>query len=251
MESRWTQQKQVPPQPRTMGYLLLVHVTLWKFCDWSKWVLCKWSSYLWICQSPQIRVKVELDADSSARKGESSDQQHNQHHVGEGRSEVDHLYRHTHMCKQETCQNNHHMTSITYPRAASESPSHPPFLWISPPSRCRSSTWPRRWTDTGPGPHSASPFGQYLGKSLVLSSYWNGGKKHTSDKPSKSLSHYLLFIEGATTHSQNSMTGEVVFGLIIWSVEVFLLWNSTQFSVGEKPHRNYLPLHYKKGKNTF
>lgn len=176
MESRWTQQKHVSPQPRTMGYLLLVHVTLWKFCDWSKWVLCKWSSYLWICQSPQIRVKVELDADSSARKGESSDQQHNQHHVGEGRSEVDHLYRHTHMCKQETCQNNHHMTSITYPRAASESPSHPPFLWISPPSRCRSSTWPRRWTDTGPGPHSASPFGQYLGKSLVLFSYWNEGK---------------------------------------------------------------------------
>lgn len=54
-------------------------------------------SYLWVCKSSQVWVKVKLDADPSTRQGESSDQQHNQHQIGEGCSEVDHLYRQTHM----------------------------------------------------------------------------------------------------------------------------------------------------------
>lgn len=32
------------------------------------------------------------------------------------------------------------------------------------------------------------------------------------------------------THSQNSMTEEVVFGFIVWLMDEFLLRNSTQFS---------------------
>lgn len=48
--------------------------------------------YLWIRQSSQVRVKVELDADGGTRQGETSDQQHNQHQIWEGRSEVDHLH---------------------------------------------------------------------------------------------------------------------------------------------------------------
>lgn len=34
------------------------------------------------------------------------------------------------------------------------------------------------------------------------------------------------------THSQNSMTGEVAFGLVEWLREVFAFRNSTQFSEG-------------------
>ena len=55
------------------------------------------SWYLWVRQSSQIWIKVELDADPSTRQGDPSDQQHNEHQIGEGRSEVDHLHRHTHM----------------------------------------------------------------------------------------------------------------------------------------------------------
>lgn len=36
------------------------------------------------------------------------------------------------------------------------------------------------------------------------------------------------------THSQNSMTGEVVFGLVVWLSDVFAFRNSTQFSEGLK-----------------
>lgn len=36
------------------------------------------------------------------------------------------------------------------------------------------------------------------------------------------------------THSQNSMTGEVAFGLVEWLSDVFAFRNSTQFSEGLK-----------------
>lgn len=68
----------------------------------NRWILAliwrglwRHGAHLWVCKSSQVWVKVELDADCSAGQGESSDEQHNQHNIGEGRSEVDHLNRHT------------------------------------------------------------------------------------------------------------------------------------------------------------
>lgn len=40
------------------------------------------------------------------------------------------------------------------------------------------------------------------------------------------------------THSQNSMTGEVTFGLVEWLSDVFAFRNSTQFSAGLKKKNN-------------
>lgn len=37
-------------------------------------------------------------------------------------------------------------------------------------------------------------------------------------------------VGGEETHSQNSMTGEVAFGLVVWLIEAFALRNSMQFS---------------------
>lgn len=53
-------------------------------------------THLWVCESSKVGVKVELYADGGAGQGESSDEQHDQHDVGEGRREVDHLRGH--MC---------------------------------------------------------------------------------------------------------------------------------------------------------
>lgn len=39
------------------------------------------------------------------------------------------------------------------------------------------------------------------------------------------------------THSQNSMTGEVAFGLVEWLSDVFAFRNSIQFSEGLKKNR--------------
>lgn len=52
-------------------------------------------THLWVCESSKVGVKVELYADGGAGQGESSDEQHDQHDVGEGRREVDHLRGHT------------------------------------------------------------------------------------------------------------------------------------------------------------
>lgn len=68
----------------------------------NRWVLASiwrglWrhGAHLWVRKSSQVWVKVELDADCGAGQGESSDEQHNEHNIGEGRSEVNHLNRHT------------------------------------------------------------------------------------------------------------------------------------------------------------
>ena len=49
------------------------------------------TQYLWVSQACWIRVEVELDAISCSRQSEPSDQQYQQHHIGEGSCEVHHL----------------------------------------------------------------------------------------------------------------------------------------------------------------
>lgn len=111
MESRWTQQKLsspaenhgipapgAPPRPQGSPNLPKALIgNLWFYVmllDVDGFCMTSW--YLRVRQSSQVWIKVELNADPRTRQGEPSDQQHNQHHIGEGRSEVDHLYRHMH-----------------------------------------------------------------------------------------------------------------------------------------------------------
>lgn len=42
------------------------------------------------------------------------------------------------------------------------------------------------------------------------------------------------------THSQNSMMGEVAFGLLVWLIDVFVFWNTTQFSEGGGTRRQHV-----------
>lgn len=217
VESRWTQQK-LDSQAEDHGILAPCVILLTgeqntelplrfedvvrrKFSVWPylhlpydsrvDFRVCERWWYLRVCQSPQVRVKVELDADPGTRQSEPSDQQHSQHHIGKGCSEVDHLYRHIGWCRNRNKPKMLLLCSGTMCPASVEQifvhgispqdwiPPDPPFLWISPPSRCRSSTSPRRSTDTGPGPSSESPCGQCQRKSSGLFSctHWTETQK--------------------------------------------------------------------------
>lgn len=90
-----------------------------------------------------------------------------------------------------------------------------------------------RWADTAPCPSSESPFGRCRRRSSALSSCAVGNIQMRNNRRERVVRNGPGS-SSSTTHSQNSMTGEVVFRLTSLATEAFLLWNSTQFSARGK-----------------
>lgn len=69
----------------SLQYVLIVFVTP------EQKLYSEVCSYLWVSEAGWVWVEVELDTIYCPRQCESTDQQHHQHQIGEGGSEVDHL----------------------------------------------------------------------------------------------------------------------------------------------------------------